>query len=217
MTKKNYMKLKVCGLNDRENILQMLECKPDYIGFIFYEKSPRFIRGLASDFVKSISSAKKVGVFVNETEERVRKAVADYGLDFVQLHGEESPEFCGRINKIVPVIKAFHINDVFDFSEMNPYEGVCEFFLFDTKSENYGGSGKSFNHLKLEEYKLSKPAFLSGGLDLSITEDMLYLQSIHPNVFAIDVNSRFELSPGIKDAEKIKVLTEKMKRNELHS
>lgn len=209
------MKLKVCGLNNRENILEVLACKPDYIGFIFYDKSPRFVGNLDAGFVRSLE-VNKVGVFVNENERRIMEAVDQYGLNYVQLHGDESPEFCTLINEKVPVIKAFHVNDVFDFASAKKYMEACMYFLFDSKSENYGGSGRTFNHAKLEEYKLPKPAFLSGGLNLNITEDILYLESIHPNIVAIDVNSRFEISPGIKDAKKIKMLTDKMKKNELH-
>lgn len=204
------MKIKVCGLNNRENILKVLECKPDYIGFIFYDKSPRFIGKLSADFVKNISSAKKAGVFVNESEQHILDCVGRYGLDYVQLHGDESPEFCEKINKIVPVIKTFQVDDAFDFSSLKIYENVCDSFLFDSKSKNYGGSGKSFNHEKLDEYKLNKPVFLSGGLNLNITDDVLYLKSLHPNVIALDVNSKFEISPGIKDENKIKMLIEKL-------
>jgi phosphoribosylanthranilate isomerase len=206
------MKLKVCGLNNRENILQVLECKPDYIGFIFYDKSPRFIGELSVDFVRSISLTKKVGVFVNENVGRILDCISRYELDYIQLHGDESPEFCGKINKIVPVIKAFQVDDAFDFSSLKSYEQVCEFFLFDSKSKNYGGSGKSFNHGKLDEYNLNKPVFLSGGLNLNITEDVLYLKSLYPNVVALDVNSKFEISPGVKDEKKIKILIEKLRK-----
>jgi phosphoribosylanthranilate isomerase len=195
--KQEDMKLKVCGLNNRENILQVLECKPDYIGFIFYEKSLRFVGGLNADFVKGVSSAKKVGVFVNESEEKIMGAVSRYGLDLVQLHGNESPEFCGSINKVVPVIKACQIGDAFDFSTLRAFENVCDYFLFDSKSEQFGGSGKTFDHNKLSTYKLNKPYFLSGGLSL---ENMKGIA----NTYCLDVNSQFEISPGIKDINKLK-------------
>lgn len=211
------MKLKVCGLNDRENILKVLECKPDYIGFIFYDRSPRYVKDLQASFVHTINSAKKAGVFVNEPEIKILDTVSQYGLDLVQLHGDESPEFCSRIRRSVPVVKAFQISEEFDFSGLSAFENACDYFLFDSKSQNYGGSGRSFDHKKLEEYTMTKPVFLSGGLDLSITEDLLYLQRLHPQVVAIDVNSRFEVSPGIKDPKKLKVLTEKLKENEIRS
>ncbi len=207
------MKLKVCGLNNRENILEVLECKPDYIGFIFYNKSPRYIGGLDSGFVKSISSAKKVGVFVNETENIILGCVLRYGLDFVQLHGDESPEFCQMINTSVPVIKAFQINDAFDFSIVKKYESVCEYFLFDTKSENFGGSGKTFNHSKLAEYKLEKPFFLSGGIDTAMLDEISLLTTHYSSLAVLDVNSKFETAPGIKDINKLK----EIRNHELYS
>ncbi|MGZ3862549.1 MAG: phosphoribosylanthranilate isomerase [Bacteroidia bacterium] len=210
------MKLKVCGLNNRENIMEILKCNPDYIGFIFYAKSPRFIGSLSPDFIRNISSVHKVGVFVNETKEKVFDVVDQYGLDHVQLHGNETPEFCALINEKVPVIKAFQVNDEFDFDGVRLYNNASEYFLFDSKSENYGGSGRPFNHAKLEEYKLNKKIFLSGGIDLNITDDMLYLQSAYRAVFAVDVNSRIEDSPGIKNINKLKVLTDKIRKNEIY-
>jgi phosphoribosylanthranilate isomerase len=206
------MKLKICGLKDPENILQVLEHRPDYIGFIFYKGSPRYIGDLDPDFVQGLTTSKKVGVFVNETEENILKAVSLYGLNYVQLHGDESPALCANIAKSVTVIKAFQVDDSFSFTKLDEYENSCNAFLFDSKSKNYGGSGRSFDHKKLEEYQLDKPVFLSGGLDLNITEDIHYLASIHPLVMAIDVNSRFEISPGIKDSKKIKVLTESLRK-----
>ena len=205
-TNNKRVKLKVCGLNNRENILEVLECKPDYIGFIFYTGSPRFVGDLDSDFVKNVSSAKKVGVFVNESEIQILDCVSRYGLDFVQLHGDEPPEFCRLISKMVPVIKGFQINDEFNFLEVNKYENVCQYFLFDSKSESFGGSGKTFNHKKLSEYKLSKPFFLSGGIDLTSLRDISILNTQIPLPAVLDVNSKFETSPGIKDINKLKEL-----------
>ena len=193
------MKLKVCGLKDRENILQVLECKPDYIGFIFYEKSSRFVDGLDAAFVKNISSVKKVGVFVNESEEVILECVRAFGLNYVQLHGNESPESCSSLQKRVSIIKAFQINEAFDFKELNKYNEVCDYFLFDSKSEQFGGSGKTFNHDKLAEYKLNKPYFLSGGLSLENISGIT-------NAYCLDVNSKFEISPGIKDVNKLKLI-----------
>ena len=195
------MKLKVCGLKDRENILQVLECKPDYIGFIFYEKSQRYAGELDANFVQSISSVKKVGIFVNETEIKILDYVARYGLDYVQLHGDETPEFCSVLQTNIPVIKAFQINNEFDFSSLNEYNDVCTYFLFDSKSERYGGSGKTFDWKKLEGYKMNKPYFLSGGLSLENMEEVKNL-----NAYCLDVNSHFESSQGIKDVNKLKLI-----------
>jgi phosphoribosylanthranilate isomerase len=200
------MKLKICGLKDRENILQVLECKPDYIGFIFYDKSPRYVGELDADFVQSISSVKKVGVFVNESEIKILDCVSRFGLDYVQLHGDETPEFCSIIKSNVKVVKAFQINDAFDFSALNKYENASNYFLFDSKSEQYGGSGKTFNRKKLKEYKLEKPYFLSGGIDLDNLKEISNISSQISVPFAIDINSQFEVLPGIKDINKLKLI-----------
>jgi len=198
------MKLKVCGLNDRENILEVLKCKPDYIGFIFYDRSPRFVKDLPASFIHAINSVKKVGVFVNESEIKILDTVSQYGLDLAQLHGDESPEFCSRIKRSAPVIKAFQISDEFDFATLTEFENACDYFLFDSKSENYGGSGKMFDFQKLKDYKLSKPFFLSGGLDNSAISEIINHRSNILDPYCLDVNSKFELSPGIKDVKKLK-------------
>ncbi|HXU28313.1 MAG TPA: phosphoribosylanthranilate isomerase [Bacteroidia bacterium] len=205
------MKLKVCGLKNRENIIDVLEYKPDFIGFVFYEKSPRYIgEELKSSFVQNISISKKVGVFVNESEIKMLDIASRYGLDYLQLHGTETAEFCKQVQKSIPVIKAFQIDDDFDFSTLKEYEGACTYFLFDSKSKQYGGSGKMFNWKKLKEYKLDKPFFLSGGIDLDNVEQALLFKSKIPTLYAVDVNSRFETEPGIKDVSKIKLLSNKI-------
>ena len=205
------MKLKVCGLKNRENIIEVLEYKPDFIGFIFYDKSPRYIcEELESSFVQNISASKKVGVFVNESEIKMLDIASRYGLDYVQLHGNETAEFCKQIQKSIPVIKAFQVDDDFDFSVLNEYEYACIYFLFDSKSKQYGGSGETFNWEKLNEYKLKKPFFLSGGIGLENIEQVLLLKSEFPNLYAVDVNSRFEIESGVKDVSKIKLLSNKI-------
>jgi len=188
-------------LKNRENILEVLKCKPDYIGFIFYDKSPRYAGGLDADFVQSISSVKKVGVFVNETEIKISDYVSRFELDYVQLHGDETPEFCSTLQKNVPIIKAFQINHEFDFSSINAYNDICDYFLFDSKSDQYGGSGQAFEWEKLNEYKLQKPFFLSGGVSL---ENMGEVRNL--NVYCLDVNSQFEISAGVKDIGKLKLI-----------
>lgn len=208
------MKLKVCGLKDRENILQVLAYKPDYIGFIFYKKSPRYAaKELSAEFAQSISSVKKVGVFVNESEMNILDHVTRFGLDYIQLHGNESPEFCKQVQKYVPVIKAFGVGEGFYFSSLDAYKDVCNYFLFDSSSKEYGGSGRAFNWNKLKEYTLQKPFFLSGGIYLSNMEEISNLKPQASNLFAVDVNSCFEITPGIKDISKIKELTTKIKKD----
>ena len=210
------MKLKVCGLKNRENILDVLATKPNFIGLIFYDKSPRYVGDkLEANFVQSISTSKKVGVFVNESEIKMLDIASRYGLDFLQLHGTETVKFCKQIQESIPVIKAFQIDDDFDFSTVKEYENACTYFLFDSKSKQYGGSGQIFNWEKLTEYKLQKPFFLSGGIDLENIEQVLLLKSKLPNLYAVDVNSRFEKAPGIKDVSKIKLISNKIYTNEL--
>jgi len=206
------MKFKVCGLKNEENILQVLGCKPNYIGFIFYAKSTRYVGNeLAVEFAQSITTAKKVGVFVNENEVTILDIASRYELDLVQLHGTETADFCYKIKKFIPVIKAFQIDDDFDFSLLNHYENACDYFLFDSKSKQFGGSGEVFNWKKLEEYKLQKPFFLSGGIDLENINEILNLKNKYPNLMVIDINSCFETEPGIKNIEKIKIVSNKIK------
>ncbi len=206
------MKFKVCGLKNEENILQVLESKPDYVGFIFYSKSPRYVGNeLSVEFAQSISSTKKVGVFVNENEVTILDIASRYGLDYVQLHGNETAAFCIEIQKYIQVIKAFQVDDDFDFSILNQYENGCTYFLFDSKSKQFGGSGEIFDWKKLKQYKLQKPFFLSGGVYLENIDEVLKLKSKFSNLIAVDVNSRFETEAGIKDIEKVKILSNKIK------
>src|SRR6185437_14004070 len=205
------MKLKVCGLKSRGNITEVLEYKPDFIGFIFYDSSPRYFgEEIESSFIQNISISKKVGVFVNESEIKMLDIASRYRLDYLQLHGNETAEFCKQIQKSIPVIKAFQIDNDFDFSILKEYEDACTYFLFDSKSKQYGGSGETFNWEKLNEYKLQKPFFLSGGIDLNNVEQVMLLKSEFPNLYTVDVNSKFETEPGIKDVVKIKLLSNKI-------
>lgn len=197
------MKLKVCGLKDPENIRKVLALEPDYIGFIFYPPSLRFAGALDPHFVSSISGAKKVGVFVNEPAEEVLARVDEYKLDLVQLHGDESPDVCEAIKKRVPVIKAFRVDDTFDFKYADNYQDSCNYFLFDSASSGFGGSGFAFDHAKLNDFHTGTPYFLSGGISLdNITKVN------RARTFCIDVNSKFETEPGIKDIRKLKLLKE---------
>ncbi|MGQ0829375.1 MAG: phosphoribosylanthranilate isomerase [Bacteroidota bacterium] len=198
------MKLKVCGLKYKENIEQVAVLHPDYMGFIFYPGSKRFV---GNDFVMpNISSnIKKVGVFVNATVDEIKEKVIKYKLDLVQLHGDESSQFCAQIKPIVKVMKAFGINETFDFKILESYKNSCDYFLFDTKTSEYGGSGKQFDWTILKSYNNDIPFFLSGGLDLKNINN-LQLTTCNLQPFAIDVNSKFEIEPGLKDIEKLKQL-----------
>ena len=166
------MKLKVCGLKHMENIIQVATLHPDYMGFIFYPESKRFV---GDDFkMPCISPAiKKIGVFVNQKADDIIEKTDKYGLDFIQLHGNESASFCEVMNHLVKVIKAFGIDDNFDFNVLEKYKNCCDYFLFDTKTAEYGGSGKQFNWNVLEKYTLDVPFFISGGIGLEEVEKML--------------------------------------------
>lgn len=210
--------IKVCGLAEAENITSVITCNPDFLGFIFYPASPRYVvNKIAPEFVASISGIKKVGVFVNEKEIVVLDIVSRYGLDYVQLHGDESPEYCESIARHVPVIKAFRLNHAFNFSKLMPYQAFCKYFLFDTKTEKYGGSGEKFNWNKLAEYTLPKPFFLSGGIDGSMAKEITDLQNKHLALMAVDINSCFEQKPGVKDVLKIKQFKTELREHETFS
>ena len=196
------IRLKVCGL--RDNAEEVIALDPDYAGFIFYEKSPRYV---GNDFVLPVLSeeVKKVGVFVNEVLVKVRQSVETCGLDFVQLHGNESDHYCQELRKAgIRIIKAFQMEDGFDFEQLEKYESSVDYFLFDTKTKQYGGSGKVFNWDLLTKYDIKKEYFLSGGISLDNIGQLadIDLSKVH----ALDVNSRFEVKPGLKDVMLLKEL-----------
>lgn len=206
------LKLKVCGMRLAANIAAVAELQPDYLGFIFYEKSPRLISDVSAELIKYIpSEIKTVGVFVNEDIEKVKDKVITLKLKAVQLHGSESPGYCAALKSDFPsleVIKAFGIDEDFDFSALEPYLEVADYFLFDTKTKAHGGSGKTFNWSVLDRYTYSKPYFLSGGIDL---EHTTAIKNINDNrLYALDINSRFETEPGLKDVAKIKEFIKEM-------
>jgi phosphoribosylanthranilate isomerase len=199
------LKLKVCGMRDPQNIREVAALHPDFMGFIFYEKSKRFVGNnfsISSEFPNKI---KRVGVFVNEKTEVILKLVEQHRLDFVQLHGGESVEKCESLKKNkVGVIKVFSIDKDFDFDEVNDFISCTDFFLFDTKSDGYGGSGLAFDWSMLNRYKANVPFFLSGGLSPENIAQALTLKT--PNLFALDINSGVEISPGLKNIDKIKII-----------
>ncbi len=201
--------LKVCGMRDEANIAALAELQPDFIGFIFHEISPRYCEKVPEVFISE--STCKTGVFVNKSEEYIARKKKDFHLDYVQLHGAESPEFCGKIqHSVAPVIKAFNLHDGFDFDRLKPYEEVCAFFLFDASGSLAGGNGITFNWQILEQYRGTTPFLLSGGIDESMAEAIRNIS--HPAFYGVDINSRFEILPGIKDINKIKQF-----KNELQS
>lgn len=193
-------KLKICGMRDPDNIQAAAALQPDYMGFLMYPGSKRFIGDLEPAIVTALpATIKTTGVFVDATLEEVLLAIEKYQLKAVQLHGIESPGYCTELRGKAEVIKAFGISETFDFGVLKAYENVVDYFLFDTQTPEHGGSGKAFNWKLLEGYQLQKPYFLSGGIGL---ENVSQLQEISDDRFyAIDVNSRFETAPAMKNIE----------------
>lgn len=197
------MKIKVCGLRDPDNIKAVEALAPDYMGFICYDKSPRFIGAMDDDELVNIGTGiTKVGVFVDEDADSISKLIYKYKFDAIQLHGNESPEFCDMFKHEVQVIKAFGIDEHFDFAKLDAYKNNVNYFLFDTKTPVHGGSGQTFDWGILERYKLSVPFFLSGGLSPDNLEEVKNIK--HPAFYGVDLNSKFEVSPALKDLDKLK-------------
>lgn len=197
------MKIKVCGLKDASNISEVAALSPDYMGFICYSRSPRFIGDLDEDVLNALPDhILKTGVFVNASVERINKAMNKYGFDAIQLHGSENPETCAIFRTKVSVIKAFGVDEEFDFSRLIDYRNKVDFFLFDTKTPVHGGSGKAFDWTVLNRYAGDIPFFLSGGLSADNLQEVSNID--HPMLYGVDLNSKFEISPGLKDIDKLK-------------
>jgi phosphoribosylanthranilate isomerase len=196
------MNIKVCGITQLKQVQQLEGLDIDFVGFIFDKNSPRYVEGKLDkkEIKKADYDMKKVGVFVNPSYSDILDAIEDYGLDVVQLHGEETPEFCSDLNEDVEVIKVFHIDEsVKDIDALvAPYDGACDYYLFDTKSGNQkGGTGKQFDWAVIEKSKIEKPFFLSGGIGI---EDVKRIKAFkHPDFYGVDVNSKVEKAPGEKD------------------
>ncbi len=206
------LKIKVCGLTDPVNAREIAGTLPDFLGYIFYPESVRFVGNKpAADLFKNIPAGIiKTGVFVNEEPSLVIEKMNSCNLDLVQLHGDEGPEYCNGLKENdLKVIKAVRINNDFNYNTLKQYIDVIDYFLFDTRSGIRGGSGLKFDWKKLIEYHLSIPFFLSGGIG---PEDASLIKEIsNEMLFAIDINSRFEISPGIKDPEKVKRFIDEIK------
>ncbi len=204
MPAKNYkpkLKLKVCGMCNAQNIAGLVELEPDFIGFIFHELSPRYC--LNSPDVTIPNKIAKVGVFVNKPLDYILQKKDEFGLNMVQLHGQESPDFCKEIEQNgLPVIKAFNIGQDFDFEKLKVYESACTLFLFDAAGKKPGGNGVVFNWNLLINYHGKKPFLLSGGIFPALAEKIKNF--FHPALYGIDINSGFEAKPGIKNITKIK-------------
>ncbi|WP_185865188.1 phosphoribosylanthranilate isomerase [Blattabacterium cuenoti] len=198
------LKIKICGL--KYDIVEISDLNPDFLGFIFYSKSPRFF---SKNFIipKLKKEIFKTGIFVNETIENIMNISYNNKLDFIQLHGNESPFFCKKLfDKGFRIIKSFKINNSFIMKTLSSYIPFCSYFLFD----NNGGSGKKFCWNILKKYNFDIPFFLSGGIS---SKDLKKIKEFnHPKIFGIDINSKFEIYPGKKNKEMIKSFIEKIKK-----
>ena len=192
------MMIKVCGMREADNIREVETLGIDMMGFIFWPKSSRYVSQRPDYLPKRV---KRVGVFVDEDPEQVKRLADDYGLDYIQLHGHETPEVISYLRTpALPhprIIKAFNISTAEDLLQTQPYEGLVDGFLFDAKGKSVGGNGEKFNWGVLDAYKGSTPFLLSGGIG---PDDAARVNAFcHPKCIGIDLNSRFELAPGLKD------------------
>jgi len=210
----NELKIKVCGMLNLENISGVAAALPDYMGFIFYPKSKRFVGpDFSAETLKSIPElVKKVGVFVDELPEKVIETCKKLNLQVAQLHGSESREQCSVIHKSgLTVFKAFSIDESFDFAILTDYSGVCDYFLFDTKGHLPGGTGQKFNWQLLEKYQGEVPFLLSGGIGPDDLEAIRHFG--HPRWRGIDINSGFEIEPALKNIEKVKYFISEIRKS----
>lgn len=205
------MRIKVCGLTQMEQFLQLDELGVDFGGFIFYPQSPRYaLNHLTTEDIYNTNGKQitKVGVFVNEQEDVVLERTEACGLTMVQLHGDETPHYCEKIVEHVTVIKAFRINDDDDILwKVKDYEEVADMYLFDTLGSAYGGTGKRFDWSILKGLSLNKPFFLSGGIGPEDVDslNLFTKDAVAKDLFSIDVNSQFESAPGVKNIDLLKV------------
>ena len=207
------IRLKICGMRYALNVNEVAKIRPDILGFIFYPPSPRYLPPeIAGEITGEVPAGiEKAGVFVNENTDEVIRLSNELKLDYVQLHGAETPEMCAVVKEQgFNVIKVFGIDERFDFNVLDPYKDHVDYFLFDTKSPKHGGTGLSFEWKILDKYDGELPFFLSGGIDLDHLN--LIEELTTQNLFALDVNSRFELSPGMKDLNKVRMLVDILRK-----
>lgn len=199
-----HLQLKVCGMTQSAQLNALIDLKVDYAGLIFYKKSARYVvPHLSPNAVKSFSGIQKIGVFVNAEKEEILNCVTQYGLNGVQLHGDESPKLCADLQeKGLIVFKAFRLQTAKDLIATTDYQEVCTRLLFDTAGKHYGGNGKSFNWQILENYRGTTPFILSGGIG---PDSLIDLQKFtHPAWAGLDLNSKFETAPGDKNINLLK-------------
>ena len=196
------MKLKVCGMRSPDNINSLSALAPDYMGFIFWEHSKRFVSDETPQLPQTI---KKTGVFVDASVDYILDTIANHKLQALQLHGKESPDFCKKLkSKELEIIKAFSVGKSFEFSDLEAYDSVCDYFLFDTKGDLPGGNGTRFNWSLLRDYPATKPFFLSGGIGPKDQNAIASIINLNLPLYAVDINSKFEDQPAFKNIEMIK-------------
>ncbi|NQY67522.1 MAG: phosphoribosylanthranilate isomerase [Flavobacteriales bacterium] len=206
------MKIKVCGMRDEDNVAELAALKPDYIGFIFYKGSKRDVTWEDLEFIEELDDEiQKVGVFVNETTDEIMRLTSRNDITMFQLHGDESPEQCAELKEMgFQVMKAFSVDSAFDFETTVPYKESVDYFLFDTKGAEYGGNGVTFDWSLLKKYDNEVPFFLSGGIDENMLSELDNLREF--NIVGIDVNSKFETGPAMKDIARLKEFISKIRQ-----
>ena len=201
------MRIKVCGMTQMEQLDQLADVGVSFAGFIFYPKSPRFVlREMTTGMIRKENRLNKVGVFVNAGVDDVLHMVDECRLHMVQLHGDETPKYCDRIADYVSVVKAFRLSENDNIEWMiRPYMEVCDMFMFDTMGAGYGGTGKKFDWEQLKGIEIGKPFFLSGGIEPGDESKLSEFAAAETGkaLFAVDINSKFETSPGVKDMKKV--------------
>jgi phosphoribosylanthranilate isomerase len=209
------MRVKVCGMTQLDQIRKLDEMGVDFAGLIFYPKSPRYAgKNISGEQLKKLKlRIGKVGVFVNTAYEQMMRTVDEYGLDMVQLHGDETPRACEQIANYVTVIKVFRLSEQDPISWITKsFDDACDMFMFDTMGAGYGGTGKKFNWDLLKVADIDKLFFLSGGIEAEDTDKLrsFFREEVSKKLFSIDINSRFETHAGVKDLVKIKSFLESL-------
>jgi phosphoribosylanthranilate isomerase len=194
----NEPKIKICGMRDAQNMREIARLKPDFFGLIFYPESPRFVSIEQAEKLPEFENIRRAGVFVDERSEKILEIAERANLSFVQLHGDETPEFCESLKKQnLQIVKVFKVDESFDGGRLKEYEAICDYFLFDTKTAKHGGSGHAFDWRILNRFLIKKPFFLGGGIGVKNAAEAMEACRNLP-MFALDVNSRAEIAAGIK-------------------
>ena len=209
------MRVKVCGVTQLQQAEELEELGASFAGFIFYPKSPRYVfRHLTTTQLKKERQLNKVGVFVNAQVHELLTMIDECGLHMVQLHGDETPKYCEKIADYISVIKAFRITENTNIERLIwDYMDVCDMFLFDTEGAGYGGTDKKFDWNKLKNIIVGKPYFLGGGIEESDAERLKEFakEPVAKGLFAVDINTKFETSTGVKDMGKVRAFIQQVK------